>query len=89
MILTVNPAVAFSGFSPVSEVKIYWYKVHSQGRTQLSSDQDKYLLSIMNRTLTIRTPDPADNGEYQCEAHLSGTGDTVRASANLTVYGMS
>ncbi|XP_053380573.1 protein sidekick-2-like [Mercenaria mercenaria] len=70
--------------SPVEELQISWYKV-TDVRNQILPSNKYLITTIGQRRLTIVTPNPSDNGLYECEASLSGF-DRVSASANLTVY---
>lgn len=63
---------------PMSDLEITWKKngiTYRTGGTELFK-------------LQIRNPRMADEGRYECEATLTGSGSVVTASANLTYFTM-
>lgn len=75
---------------PLNLLSLNWYR-KVNGNKQLIQQDNKYLLSLYRRTLTIREPSTADSGVYQCEASFTKPGEInasrpIVAEANLTVY---
>ena len=79
-------------FSPLSYLTLKWYKVTSDTDKVEIQPNEKYILSMYRRKLTIKNPKTSDTGTYLCEATFNKPDNSFSyppaiASANLTVYG--
>jgi len=78
---------------PLNYLSLRWYKksgVSNVGRTRITGDNIKYVVSLYGRVLTIREPTRQDSAIYQCEAVFRRPGSrstSTSAEAILTVHG--